>query len=204
MPIPFTREVEYVDDGCSRYQCLSCMDVWEGRDSPEYGWKFCPYCGIQWEGHKKTRSHWMPKWRYEQLELPMHEENPDYERIRRIEEYAREVQERIRQELSCWLIQYKQEGSEQWHTENTIVPNDPTQPMAHKIWKWLKRSREEFDAERQGCILEYQKNRDEDLREGNLTQEESDDWCRKLWPSRLWRVRIVKRKDTRSYCPSYL
>jgi hypothetical protein len=66
--IPAAREVEYTDDGCSVYQCLSCYNTWEGRTSiltsecinPEesdpinykfktlYHWKFCPYCGIEW------------------------------------------------------------------------------------------------------------------------------------------------------------
>lgn len=45
------RLVEYTDDGCSIYQCLSCKAQWEARTSPEHShWRFCPVCGTQWHG----------------------------------------------------------------------------------------------------------------------------------------------------------
>lgn len=59
MSINYWRYVEYTDDGCSLYQCLSCYETWESRTSPGYfgvdddylaHWKFCPYCGTQWAG----------------------------------------------------------------------------------------------------------------------------------------------------------
>lgn len=34
--LPYWRYVEYTDDGCSIYQCLSCMNKWESRDAPGY------------------------------------------------------------------------------------------------------------------------------------------------------------------------
>ena len=58
--IPYWRLVDYADDGCSVYQCLSCKYIWESRTSPKnYGgrypdWTFCPVCGRKWEGEKKT------------------------------------------------------------------------------------------------------------------------------------------------------
>ena len=52
MSIPKWRHVEYTDDGCNVYQCLSCYDSIEGRFSPSY-WKFCPYCGVEWAGEHK-------------------------------------------------------------------------------------------------------------------------------------------------------
>jgi len=52
MSIPKWRYVEYTDDGCTVYQCLSCYDSIEGRFSPA-DWKFCPYCGVEWEGEHK-------------------------------------------------------------------------------------------------------------------------------------------------------
>ena len=52
MSIPKWRHVEYTDDGCNVYQCLSCYDSIEGRFSPSY-WKFCPYCGVEWQGEHK-------------------------------------------------------------------------------------------------------------------------------------------------------
>jgi hypothetical protein len=50
MSIPAWRKVEYTDDGCSIYECLSCYKKWESRTDPEWaGWQFCPYCGVGWE-----------------------------------------------------------------------------------------------------------------------------------------------------------
>ena len=49
MSIPKWRYVESTDDGCNVYQCLSCYESYEGRDSPKY-WKYCPYCGVEWNG----------------------------------------------------------------------------------------------------------------------------------------------------------
>lgn len=52
MSIPACRKVEYTDDGCYMYQCLSCYKTWEARTNPERdGWNFCPYCGKGWEKH---------------------------------------------------------------------------------------------------------------------------------------------------------
>ena len=61
--IPYWRKKEYTDDGCSTYECLSCYDQWEARTSPgshykqedgtyqiETYWRYCPSCGIKWEG----------------------------------------------------------------------------------------------------------------------------------------------------------
>lgn len=51
------RNVEYTDDGCTVYQCCSCLKQWESRTAPGRGnvlkWNFCPYCGIKWEGELK-------------------------------------------------------------------------------------------------------------------------------------------------------
>lgn len=52
------RYIRYTDDGCAAYQCLNCYERWEGRSSPGYhyegqyhvNWRFCPYCGIEWNG----------------------------------------------------------------------------------------------------------------------------------------------------------
>lgn len=52
MSIPKWRKVEYSDDGCSIYECLSCYKKWEARTDPEHAeWKLCPYCGTKWVGH---------------------------------------------------------------------------------------------------------------------------------------------------------
>jgi hypothetical protein len=52
MSIRRWRHVESTDDGCNVYQCLSCYQSYEGRDCPSF-WKFCPYCGVEWEGQHK-------------------------------------------------------------------------------------------------------------------------------------------------------
>lgn len=55
--IPYWRNVNYTDDGCSLFQCLSCKHKWESRTSPDSfdgDWKFCPVCGREWKGEKKT------------------------------------------------------------------------------------------------------------------------------------------------------
>lgn len=41
------REVGYLDDGVSRFQCLACKQKWDARSSPG---PFCSYCGIRWNG----------------------------------------------------------------------------------------------------------------------------------------------------------
>jgi len=57
MSIPFWRYVTYTDDGCSVYECLDCYRSWEARTDPKYSeWKFCPYCGCEWEGQKEWNS----------------------------------------------------------------------------------------------------------------------------------------------------
>lgn len=49
MTRPFNkfREVDYLNDGVSRYQCLSCKETWDARSTPG---PFCSYCGTRWEG----------------------------------------------------------------------------------------------------------------------------------------------------------
>jgi hypothetical protein len=45
--IPKYRCVEYTNDGCSIWQCLSCKAKWECR----YGhFHYCGNCGVKWEG----------------------------------------------------------------------------------------------------------------------------------------------------------
>lgn len=44
MGVPFWREVEYTDDGCSIFQCLFCKAKWEARTSPGYYRYKCGKC----------------------------------------------------------------------------------------------------------------------------------------------------------------
>lgn len=41
------RYVDYDDDGCSIYECLSCYERWSAR---YFGEKYCGYCGAKWDG----------------------------------------------------------------------------------------------------------------------------------------------------------
>lgn len=53
MSISFWRYKDFSDDGCAFYECLNCYETWEARTNPKYSeWKFCPYCGCEWEGEK--------------------------------------------------------------------------------------------------------------------------------------------------------
>lgn len=64
MSIPYWREKEYTDDGCSVFECLNCYCTWESRTPPwheyegkrSYGvkWRMCPICGCLWVGKKTS------------------------------------------------------------------------------------------------------------------------------------------------------
>ncbi len=51
MGIPFYRFVSSEPDGHSTHQCLSCKK--EIYAPSLYSWKFCPFCGIEWQGELK-------------------------------------------------------------------------------------------------------------------------------------------------------
>lgn len=80
MSIPYWREKEYTDDGCSVFECLNCYCTWESRTAPwhEYEgersykvkWRMCPVCGCLWVGKKaseKVKEY--PYYNNERLEL---------------------------------------------------------------------------------------------------------------------------------------
>lgn len=56
------RNVNYTDDGCTLYQCLSCMNKFEGRTGPV---RFCTFCGTEWEGQHEARPSGTPRWLYD-------------------------------------------------------------------------------------------------------------------------------------------
>lgn len=43
------RKVQYLNDGVDEYQCLKCKSRFCVFSYVEL-WKFCPFCGTQWEG----------------------------------------------------------------------------------------------------------------------------------------------------------
>jgi hypothetical protein len=66
--INYWRNVRYMDDGVTCYQCLLCKHDWHAGEAPGYtwsgsdpdhlageytpSWKFCPFCATQWIGEK--------------------------------------------------------------------------------------------------------------------------------------------------------
>lgn len=42
------REVLYVDDGVTQYECLKCHKPFQARGL--FGWNYCPHCGTKWDG----------------------------------------------------------------------------------------------------------------------------------------------------------
>lgn len=69
MGIPCWRYVEYVDDGCSRYQCLSCKQEWVARSNPRHEkWRYCPACGVEWAGERECRERGEPAWLWRLLQ----------------------------------------------------------------------------------------------------------------------------------------
>ena len=92
MAINFWRYVEYTDDGCAKYQCLSCYNTWEARTAP--GWVdnhdkvgeyhpyfvFCPCCGTKWIGQRigvENNERALGKYRYE-IQKKIDERRFDY------------------------------------------------------------------------------------------------------------------------------
>ena len=58
------RKVEYADDGCYRYECLSCHKQWEVRYAPT---TYCGHCGIKFDGQHMCRTHHTPRWVHERF-----------------------------------------------------------------------------------------------------------------------------------------
>jgi hypothetical protein len=68
--INYWRNVGYLDDGVSCYQCLLCKSKWHAAEAPGYtwsghdpdhregeytpSWKFCPFCATQWVGEMQS------------------------------------------------------------------------------------------------------------------------------------------------------
>lgn len=54
MPLNKYRLKCHLDDGITAYQCLRCKNGWSLGSGME-NWKFCPYCGTQWEGRHECK-----------------------------------------------------------------------------------------------------------------------------------------------------
>ena len=127
------RLVKHTDDGCSVYECLSCLAEWEARTSPECGWKFCPACGTRWNG---------PLPNYRELANKAWERRrqrwvaPHYERGKRLSAPEWRCESRN--------LNYDQD----WEPDGT-----PFQGTAKAAWSWLHRQRKNHHPEWEWRIL---------------------------------------------------
>ena len=151
------RAVCYTDDGCTLYQCLNCYNSWESRTEPGWfdgegkyhvDWRFCPYCGTEWEGQHRCRRKYMPRWdwdRYGDEGIPY--TPPTQE--------SRDAERRARENEKCWVIQKKvtwnDDGLVRWYTHRVL----PMSGTDHKtVFGWLKYYREQSE-DGSGITEEY-------------------------------------------------
>lgn len=204
LAIPRWREMHYTDDGCSAYQCLSCKESWEGRSSPEWGWKFCPYCGVKWEGQVKCRSSHTPRWRWELLEQPRElayesKAEFDYEHYRKLEDHISEVHRRSEEKQSVWMIEYREiKDDARWYCEDAFMVNpyrdqDPsTAPVHQRALQWMREARDRHNAEREEGIKDFWGDEDENLTESD--RQSLRDMRKRMYPEREWRIRLMPTK----------
>lgn len=179
------REVRYTDDGCSLYQCLSCKQDWEARNSPEYGWRFCPYCGVEWTGGVKGRSHGNPKWQWNLIDNLYQSEEPDYKLLQARQTVVEENQRKLDENKTLWVIEYLEK--DRWYCQDAfsklINSIGPIHKAAH--------------ARMQDYIKEYEKEIEE-----NKRYYDDDGFREKVYPTRQWRLRIMKKSEFQKLYPS--
>lgn len=61
MSVPRWRSVSSEYDGHEVFQCLNCYNQFNSTGSLE-GWKFCPFCGLEWSGQHFCRQAGSPRW----------------------------------------------------------------------------------------------------------------------------------------------
>jgi hypothetical protein len=105
------RYVEYADDGCEVYECLSCKAQWEVRSFPTV---YCGNCGVKFEGKHECRDRYTPRWDYDRFDGRYRWSVSD-ER----EAYAAEAKEKV------WVIQKRitlLESEWHWDYEDDAEP----------------------------------------------------------------------------------
>jgi hypothetical protein len=152
MSIPFWRLRGYLEDGVSGYQCLHCGNGWDASTDPGLaGWRFCPYCGCEWEGERKCRTHYVPRWEYERwgeqgmpssLRYDADQYSPEWYARRQAAEDAQRV----------WVIErrHKWEGQDwgKWELEISLANWNRYRPTvdigdAFLVYEMLKQKRAE-------------------------------------------------------------
>lgn len=196
MSIPKFRDCGYTDEGCSLYQCLSCKNQWESRSSPEYGWRFCPYCGVQWTGEIKCRPSHTPRWRWNLIERLYQIQHPDYKTIQAREDHVERNRKSVDANLLVWVIEYFEKDRwicyESWSSlRNTTLP---LYQAAHLRMAELRKSHE---AERQEGLQDYLEGMEDD----NLKKFHQE-MCERMFPERKWRIRFMKKSEFKKLYPS--
>lgn len=113
------RDVEYADDGCNVYECLSCKAQWEVRYFPTV---YCGNCGIKFEGQHECRSRHTPRWEYERFDGHYYATTlDDYE----TQQANKNEKEAIRAQEKVWVIQKRitlLESQWAWDYEDDAEP----------------------------------------------------------------------------------
>jgi hypothetical protein len=110
------RYLEYADDGCSVYECMSCKAQWEVRSVPTV---YCGNCGIKFDGKHECRSCRTPRWEYERFDGSY---DPPYFRYGSDE---RKAYEAAKAKEKVWVIQKRitlLESEYGWDYESDAEP----------------------------------------------------------------------------------
>lgn len=142
MSIPKYRYMEYTDDGCCLYQCLNCYNEWESRTDPEYGWHWCPYCGIKWESKQEARRATIEKWRWLLYVKDYDDRKISYSERENFQNMCGDD----RDQRIKWSLEYLYRGK--WQIKKVLVAKrNCDRPMFLKLHKELKYYREQYPEE---------------------------------------------------------
>ena len=199
MAIPKFREINYTDDGCSAYQCLSCKNQWEARTSPEYGWKFCPYCGVEWNGEVKGRPSHTPKWKWNLIDSLYGSD--DYKIIQSRQNHIEENRNSVEANTLVWTIEYFEK--DHWYCDDAFVNLRNTELPLHKAAYFrMLETRKRYEAEREENIRDYWGGDDDGEIVSTLGEEYLTEMCERMFPERQWRIRLLKKSEFRKFYPS--
>jgi hypothetical protein len=183
--IPKWREKRYTDDGCSLYECLNCKNIWESRSTPEYGWKFCPYCGIEWVGEIKGRPSGIPRWRHEFLDKLF---ETDYDLYLKRQSHLEKNRRQVESRQFVWLIEWNEK--DYWHCEQAFSGRFPNSklPVHQEVYLRMLELRKEEEQEEQERIKFWEASG------YNIKQ-----------PKKKWRIRVLmKFKFEKEYPRQYV
>lgn len=154
--INYWRNVGYLDDGVTCYQCLLCKESWHASEAPGYtwsghdpdhaegeytpSWKFCPFCATQWIGEKVDTKR-------RELE-------------RKIDEHTWKFRKEPKPEKQ-WTIQYSSFSTQGQWRNTRCLQSYHTYKDAYRILKQFREEEDERSKDIENHFLEY----DERLKE---------------------------------------